>query len=77
MLDDVMPHVRVGSDDATTLIVTLVDPHTNFEVDLSYTAIHALDCIARSATFRAPPSQPFGRRRICAHSQGDERLCRL
>ena len=74
MLDDVMPHVRVGSDDATTLIVTLVDPHTNFEVDLSYTAIHArlhralchISCAAVPAIWTPPHMR--------AHSQGDERL---
>ena len=59
MRDKCMPHIRSWATSkegeanfATTLIVTMIDRHTLFEIDLIYTIIHGYDVLVRSTIFR-------------------------
>jgi hypothetical protein len=59
MRDKCMPHVRSWATSkegeanfATTLIVTMIDIHTLFEIDLIYNIIHEHDVLVRSTVFR-------------------------
>ena len=63
MKDKCMPHIRSWAKTpaeekkfATTLIITMSDKHTGFEIDLIYTVIHNHDVIVRSTVFRNPLS---------------------
>lgn len=61
MDDPCMPHVRVKAEDsaalATTLVVTLQDHVSGFEIDLIYTVMHHHDAIIRSTRFRNAASK--------------------
>jgi alpha-galactosidase len=85
MDDPCMPHVRVagrpagptGPADshagaATTLVVTLQDRHTGFEVDLIYTVLHRHDAIVRSTRFRnsSRPGKGDGEDGVVSLSRG-------
>eukprot|EP01039_Chlorochromonas_danica_P006764 gene6764-7474_t len=73
--DDVMPSVRCLNDgEASTLIITLADLHSQLEVDLVYVSMHNYDVITRRAVFRNthPSSGPKPHIEGCGISQFDE-----
>eukprot|EP01040_Poterioochromonas_malhamensis_P013876 gene13876-15312_t len=54
-----MPSIRcLDENEASTLVVTLVDAVSGLEVDLIYTAMHNYDCITRRAIFRNKDQRP-------------------
>ena len=64
MVDKCMPHIRSWATSkegeakfATTLIVTMIDTHTHFEIDLIYNIIHNHDVLVRSTVFRNSSSE--------------------
>ena len=64
MVDKCMPHIRSWATSkegeanfATTLIVTMIDIHTHFEIDLIYNIIHNHDVLVRSTVFRNSSSE--------------------
>ena len=47
-----LPGVRVGKDEATTLIVTMQDEASGLEVDLHYCCLHRHDAVCRKSVIR-------------------------
>lgn len=61
---DGLPATFGGPEDCTTLIITLQDPLTSLEVNLSYTAFTKLDVITRSVSLRNAGSKNLWLERV-------------
>ena len=62
-MPDALPGIRCRSpDEASTLVVKMLDTVSGLEVDLIYTTLHAYDCITRRVVFHNVDKRPLMRK---------------